>query len=400
MSDINFMVVDGSLADLVAELTAYIETLGCDELEANCQRALGAGEEAKVFELITQQLHLLNKSSEAQFESVWQLCLHVFSFSETFTWVDAVLAAISGHSNLPRSFNGPAAAGQAVVAVEASLFNILTASHDHALLAKTLLAALATAEETGNLHLLANQLKSEQTITWINTWQIEADVRDQLISKIYSALVALDESPKALALLVAAVANAQTSTFPMSCKLVQQALKSDHVHDFSTILALEPVADLKTTEQRLYELLVTVASGDVAKLSSLAAGDAKSLIEENDFDAEALLAKTRVIALANLAAANPNIEYAVIAKTLDVAPESVELWVIDTIRAGLVEGRLSQTKQSFAVHRAQKSGPVEKQDWEVISERLDVWKKSVTDVLQVVKQARENAQHQKRKIAA
>lgn len=400
MSDINFMVVDGSLADLVAELTAYIETLGCDELEANCQRALAAGEEPKVFELITQQLPLLSKSSEQQFESVWQLALHVFSFSESFEWVQAVLKAISGHSNLPRSFNGPAAAGQAVVAVLASLFNMLSSSHDDALLANTLLTALTTAEETGNLHLLSGQLKSDQTVNWINTWQIDAEVRDQLIAKIYAALAQLDEPAKALALLVAAVGNSQTSTFPMTCKLVQQALKSDHVYDFGSILALEPVEDLKTTEQRLFELLTTVASGDVAKMAALAKGDGKSLIEENDFDAESLLAKTRVIALANLAAESPELEYAVIAKTLDVAPETVELWVIDTIRAGLVEGRLSQTKQSFAVHRAQKSGPIGKAEWEVISQRLDVWKKSINDVLHVVKQARENANAQKRKIAA
>ncbi|KAG5354794.1 Eukaryotic translation initiation factor 3 subunit M [Yarrowia sp. B02] len=399
MSDINFMVVDGSLADLVAELTAYIETLGCDELEANCQRALGSGDESKVFELITQQLSLLNKSPEAQFESVWLLALHVFSFSESSEWVDAVLKALSGHANLPRSFNGPAAAGQAVVAVQAALFNMLS-THDDSLLASTLLAALATAEETGNLHLLAGQLKSDQTVTWINTWQLDAGVRDTLISKLYAALVSLDEPAKALALLIAAVGNTQTSTFPQTCQLVQQALKSDHVYDFSAILALEPVADLKTTEQRLFELLTTVASGDVAKMTSLANGDGKSLIEENDFDSEALLAKTRVIALANLAAEHPELEYSAIAKTLDVAPETVELWVIDTIRAGLVEGRLSQTKQSFAVHRAQKSGAVTKEDWEVISQRLDVWKKSITDVLHVVKQARENAHQQKRKIAA
>ncbi len=64
------------------------------------------------------------------------------------------------------------------------------------------------------------------------------------------------------------------------------------------------------------------------------------------------------------------------------------MWVIDTIRAGLVEGKLSQLKQEFLVQRATYRVFGEKQ-WAEIQGRLMVWRRSLESVLTTVKAERE-----------
>lgn len=413
MSEINYMVVDGTLPDLVAELTSYMDTLdgSSGSLESTCAKLLTSADDVptELFSAIAKEVKVLAKASEAQFESSWQLALHVLSFGGDEVEqevVPTVLQALSGNESLPRSFGGPAAAGAAVIAVTSSLFNMLPETS--ALRALAFETALNTAEATGNLHVLGPQLKNtEVTGRWLSTWEVEEETRQKLIGRVFKALTALDDHKKALAILLHAVQAAGNSTYPLTCKLVQEAIKNEDVYDFSELLALDAVQDLKNGEARLFELLTTLASGDVQATETLVNGPGKSLIDDNDLDGAQIIRKAKITALANLSSKHhlgkaedePPLQYSEIAKTLNVPEEEVELWVIDAIRAGLVEGRLSQTKQSFAIHRASPAGPLGPAEWKLVDERLSVWKNSLRDVLEVVKQARENANKAK-KVAA
>ena len=63
------------------------------------------------------------------------------------------------------------------------------------------------------------------------------------------------------------------------------------------------------------------------------------------------------------------------------------MWVIDVIRAGLVEGKLSQLNQTFLIHRSTYRVFGEKQ-WIEVQGRLDTWRASLEGVLGVIKQER------------
>ena len=65
------------------------------------------------------------------------------------------------------------------------------------------------------------------------------------------------------------------------------------------------------------------------------------------------------------------------------------MWVIDVIRAGLVEGKLSQLNQTFLIHRATYRVFGENQ-WREVASRLDMWRNSLTGVLGVIRQEKEN----------
>jgi len=64
------------------------------------------------------------------------------------------------------------------------------------------------------------------------------------------------------------------------------------------------------------------------------------------------------------------------------------MWVIDVIRAGLVEGKLSQLNKQFLIHRCTYR-TFGKHQWEEVGSRLETWKVSLKNVLEVVKAARE-----------
>lgn len=67
------------------------------------------------------------------------------------------------------------------------------------------------------------------------------------------------------------------------------------------------------------------------------------------------------------------------------------MWVIDVIRARLVEGKLSQLNQTFLIHRS--SYRVFGLDqWLEVSERLEVWKNTLRNILDVVGAARESVE--------
>lgn len=83
-----------------------------------------------------------------------------------------------------------------------------------------------------------------------------------------------------------------------------------------------------------------------------------------------------------------------IAKALQIPSEDVEMWVIDVIRAGLVEGKLSQQKQMFLVHRTTYRVFGEKQ-WREVATRLEQWKMSMRAVKEVISRERQAAEAQK-----
>ena len=96
----------------------------------------------------------------------------------------------------------------------------------------------------------------------------------------------------------------------------------------------------------------------------------------------------RLLTLASIAASaaqTRELPYAHIAKSLQIPSEDVEMWVIDVIRAGLVEGKLSQLKQTFLIHRSTYRVFGEKQ-WREVSSRLDMWRSGLESVLAVVQQ--------------
>lgn len=119
-------------------------------------------------------------------------------------------------------------------------------------------------------------------------------------------------------------------------------------------------------------------------------------VEKEKLDHEKLHRKMRLLTFSSLAASTPSreIEYSKITKALQIPENEIEMWAIDVIRAGLVEGKLSQQRQKFLVHKVTYRVFGQKQ-YQELANRVDHWRTTLQNVLGVLRQEQANAKAQK-----
>lgn len=152
---------------------------------------------------------------------------------------------------------------------------------------------------------------------------------------------------------------------------------------------MDAIQALRKSEPTFFELL-EIFSAELLDDFNDFKDEHDTWIEEQGLGDPILYRKMRLLTLASLAASTQSrsLPYQQIARALQIPSEDVEMWVIDVIRAGLVEGKLSQLNQTFLIHRSTYRVFGEKQ-WTEVQGRLDTWRSSLEGVLSVVKQERE-----------
>jgi translation initiation factor 3 subunit M len=100
-----------------------------------------------------------------------------------------------------------------------------------------------------------------------------------------------------------------------------------------------------------------------------------------DIDESKAERKIRLLTLATLSnTPSRTLPYSKIVSSLDIPEDDVEVWLIDIIRAGLVEGKLSQARQELLVHRTMYR-TFARSEWEDLEARLEDWKVALEGVL-------------------
>lgn len=162
--------------------------------------------------------------------------------------------------------------------------------------------------------------------------------------------------------------------------IVRRTIAMENYFAFEDLLQYNAIQQLKGTEE--YELLDIFLNGTLASYQSFAEKHA-SLTTDAD------TRKMRLLSLASLGSENLSRElsYAEIAKNLQIPEEEVEMWVIDVIRAGLVEAKLDQLNKTVIVHRSiyRVFG---KEQWKNLSTCLNAWKDNLNEILGVVGNAK------------
>lgn len=169
---------------------------------------------------------------------------------------------------------------------------------------------------------------------------------------------------------------------PLAKDIVLRAVSMDNFFAFEDLLQYSSVQKLKGTEE--YELLDIFLNGTLATYQAFAQSHA-GLIKNSEKN----IHKMRLLSLASLGSENLSREltYADIAKNLQIPQEEVEMWVIDVIRAGLVEAKLDQLNKTVIVHRSIYRVFGQEQ-WKKLSTSLSAWKENLNEILAVVGNAK------------
>lgn len=284
------------------------------------------------------------------------------------------------------------------ISILTTIFNTLSASDSSRY--HVLLAIVAIIRQSGSgyaFEALKPQLAT-QLPTWLSAWELDDEEAQKLHLAIADAATAAGDDDLAQSHVLQALQTipAADSTKPaardLAVRALASALRRPAVFDFTPLTASDAVQSLRSSDSSLFELLEIFTSDTLDAYEAFIGANPLSSISGGVLaDAsDALQTKLRLLTLTSLASSTPSrsLPYSTIASALRVPASDVEMWVIDTIRAGLVEGKLSQLRSEFLVHRATYRVFGEKQ-WAEVQGRLMVWRRSLEGVLSVIRSERE-----------
>ncbi|KAK9240416.1 hypothetical protein V1525DRAFT_448251 [Lipomyces kononenkoae] len=361
----------GPLTSDVAPLVVVEDTEVDDEEEPAVEPE--KLEEAIV--LVLGSADALVRASDREFEPAYNLLLHVLTFSP---------AGLPDHLSKVLDLLSTAASTHPLptLSVLTNLFNLLPVNSS--LRRSVFVTVLSVTVATGNTSLLLPQLK--QLPIWFEEWDTSPDDQVALLLKISSELESADAAA-ALKYLQEAHGVAGAASVPVEAsvtiKMIILALKDNSFLDYDSILSFTTSAP-----SDLVELLKIFASGTLADYKAFSAAHS-DVFSTHGLDAEALTTKIRLLTLSTFAGSSPSLtlSYSSIASALEIPEEEVEFWIIDVIRAGLLQGKMSQLERKLFIHQVATRTFGEK-EWDVIARQLNVWKTSLRNVLTVVRNAR------------
>ena len=230
--------------------------------------------------------------------------------------------------------------------------------------------------------------------SWISQWDIDEEDQRKLYLQIADVAAEAGEDGESYTYLLRALRTiaVDDASSQESHDLAIKALKAALIHpshfDFQDLTSADSIQGLKESEPEWFELLEIFNSELLDDYNDFLESH-DDFLENKQLPASALHRKMRLLTLASLAASTPSrsLPYQRISRSLQIPEDEVEIWVIDVIRAGLVEGKLSQLNQTFLIHRSTYRVFGEKQ-WQEVQGRLDTWRASLEGVLGVIRAER------------
>ncbi|PWY67690.1 hypothetical protein BO83DRAFT_365537 [Aspergillus eucalypticola CBS 122712] len=405
------LLIEGSFTELADEFAQYIDALRKSEASSSLQSEISPllqplreqeqseaepdrKQRDEVLKKLVSAAVVLNSAPEKEIISAYNLLVHLVHQASD---PDMFLSRICTYLAKPIS-SSPQFGPSLAISILSTIFNTLAPSDSsryHVLLATV--AVIRQSSSSIAFDALKSQLVA-QLPSWLAAWELDADEAQRLHLAIADAAQASGDPELAQTHVVQALQTipAANASAPEARDLAVRALTSALTHpavfDFTPLTASDAVQALRSSDSTLFELLEIFTADTLDAYEAFISATPLASISGGVLAeaGEALQNKMRLLTLASLAASTPSrsLPYATIATALRVEPTDVEKWVIDTIRAGLVEGKLSQLRSEFLVHRATYRVFGEKQ-WAEVQGRLMVWRRSLENVLGVVRSERE-----------
>ncbi|KAL9109268.1 MAG: hypothetical protein Q9227_006023 [Pyrenula ochraceoflavens] len=411
----NTLLIEGSFYELAEELAQYLDTLqktdgantitseispqltsirqleSDDQPPNDAQKAQIIKEREAILGVLVPRSSVLNTAPEKELLAAYNLLIHLMYQVPKFENHLARLCKFLSEPFPISSQFGPSLQ----VTILTTLFNTISSSNP--VRYRVFMVLLEVVQKTSNsaaFEALKPQLNTNMP-KWLGAWALDSEDTQHLYEEIADVAQSFGDLNmsyeyllKALEVIPPSEASSEDSQ-ELASRILKAAFSNPSVYDFTPLTASDSIQALRKSDPSLFELLEILAGDDYStyqdfletnSLDSLSLSSASSVIDT----------KMRLLTLASLAAASSNrsVPYSHISSSLQVPREDVEMWVIDTIRAGLVEGKLSQLKGEFLVQRATYRVFGEKQ-WTEIQGRLMVWRRSLEGVLGVIRTEKE-----------
>ncbi|KAL8645985.1 MAG: hypothetical protein Q9210_006402, partial [Variospora velana] len=384
----NTLLIEGSFEELADELSHYIDEVRRKQgdnntaVQTEVTPLLEKNQKDDVLKKLVTGSAVLNSAPEKEIIAAYNLLVHLIRQSSN---PNMFLPRICQNLSNPITSSPTNGTGLAL-SVLTTIFNILPQDND--VRYHVFLAILRVIRSSGSFELLRPQLKNVDT--WITQWETdEEDQRKLYLSIAEVAEEASGEEEQSYLYLLRALRTipSEEATSAEARQLSTRALKSALSYpthfDFQDLTSLDSIQALRKSDPILFELL-DIFNAQVLDDYNDFKDEHDDFLASQSLSDDTLTRKMRLLTLASLAASTQSrsLPYQHISRALQIPSEDTEIWVIDTIRAGLVEGKLSQLNQTFLVHRSTYRVFGEKQ-WTEVQGRLDTWRASLEGVLGV-----------------
>ncbi|KAL0580738.1 hypothetical protein V5O48_001296 [Marasmius crinis-equi] len=336
----------------------------------------------KIFSMVISEVKGLGDGSEKEIEGFFNLIYSHFlalcppNSSEAKQHLDTILKAVS---------SAPTEQNYNKYRVLSNLFNAIPRTSPLRLSVYRTLLDIATAND--QIDVL--QLSRTDVNNWLVEWEVSQEEKSAFLKSIADAYAKSDQLATSYTYSLSYL-QSLPSTSPESrtaaIDAIATALRLPSVFDFDALFKIDAVVAAKDHE--LFSLLQVFLSGGLTEFKSWE-GSHSGVLAKYNLDQSQLEHKIKLLTLASLGFKNvgQNLSYTSIAEAIQVDIAEVEKWVIDVIRAGLVWGKLSQTKQTLHITRAT-ARTFEREQWEALEKRLLAWRSGLNNVLEVVANAR------------
>ncbi|KAL7901357.1 hypothetical protein HDV63DRAFT_365758 [Trichoderma sp. SZMC 28014] len=379
------LFVDGSFEDLAREMAEYLKS---DEAKQLLSEEKAAPKEEVLSKLVAAS-SALSTVPEKEFTAASNLMIHLAMQSSDPKKLLPTLC-----SNLAKPVNNSPVHG-AGLALNAlvTIFNLLEPNDP--VRARVLMEILKFLKAHGMFDGLRTYL--DKLPEWIASWGIDAALERKIYEEVAEVALESGEETTAYEFILKALrtfdgeGTSSEEAQRLSLRALKTAILSNTHYLFQDLRAIPSVQALSDSQPVYSQLLDIFAEQDLEDYNDFN-DEHKGWVEEQKLDAEKLHRKMRLLTFASLAAATPSreVEYAKITKALQIPQEEIETWAIDVIRAGLVEGKLSQQRQMFLVHKVTYRVFGQKQ-YQELATRVDHWRSTLQNVLVVLQQEQANA---------
>eukprot|EP00123_Amoebidium_parasiticum_P008996 comp19143_c0_seq1/m.21806 comp19143_c0_seq1/g.21806 ORF comp19143_c0_seq1/g.21806 comp19143_c0_seq1/m.21806 type:complete len:388 (-) comp19143_c0_seq1:511-1674(-) len=241
---------------------------------------------------------------------------------------------------------------------------------------------------------LAPQL--QQLDSLVAEWGLDEAQKRDLYHAIYEAAKASGRSELARKYLVTylqsfdkAEPDALASVKVDATQVIVDSVGISDLYQLDDLLDIKAVAQLKG--EKIYALLLIFIEGDVKAWNTFVAENT-DYVHTLGLNQEECLRKMRLLTLTSLASGTTQVAYSSVVEHLEIAEDEAELWIIDAIRAGLIEARMDQAGDRVIVRRAM-ARTFQPPQWKNLQERLAVWVNSVNEIKKSLHNVRDQQAH-------
>lgn len=402
----SYITVDGSLADSITEYASildlynkelnYVEKLstyaitGEDQTEEDEEEEIEFKDE--VYGEIADSFKYLSAIPDRDFESVANLVVYILTFSNEF---ESLLKRFL--SNLIKEFEledvnvkieknkKKTLKVTAIISVLSNVFNLIELENfEFRNFILKLILNLVEILDNGSILVPVASNVEGWLLNDIESKSTEVQEETRLLILQLAKLISSSNELESLKLHELAITKIPNASSNLINNYLVENLNASKALDLIKILESEVVIKNHQDSQEYLKLLQNYLSLQTSEFeATLSQFKSLSTINFNT-----VLKKNQFLTLTQIALTTNSITYATIASSTNIPTEKVELFIIDAIKSGVIEGKLSQINQSFQVYKVNLIvKPVELKDWLEIKDKLLEWRSKLKEVKTLVDQA-------------